>query len=146
MKILLGILFILAIVATAAYAEGPCVIPGRGHFNILTGVGGLFGAFAHDHLIEAQKIEGCTVIDSKDLTRSSIKLIFMTEGVRVLDPKESAKDRAKVQQTMETDVLRISQYPQVIFESTGIEQGSTAEALRVRGNLTIRGNRQPITL
>src|SRR5262249_11891482 len=79
-------------------------------------------------------------------THSSIKLIFMTEGVRVLDPKESAKDRVKVQQTMETEVLRISQYPQVIFESTGIERGGTAETLRVRGNLTIRGNSQPITV
>jgi hypothetical protein len=34
--------------------------------------------------------------------------------------KESAKDRAKVQTTMEAEVLRVSEYPQVTFESTDL--------------------------
>src|SRR5206468_1748374 len=89
---------------------------------------------------------GCAVIDSNDLTHSSIKLTFSTAGIRVLDPKESAKDRAKVQTTMETEVLRLSQYPQVTFESTGLDGSGTADALRVRGNLTIRGKTQPVIL
>jgi polyisoprenoid-binding protein YceI len=60
--------------------------------------------------------------------------------------KESAKDRAKVQTTMETEVLRLSQYPQVTFESTGLDGSGTADAFRVRGNLTIRGKTQPVIL
>ena len=39
--------------------NGPCVIPGRGHFQIHVGTGGLFGAFAHNHTIEARKIRRC---------------------------------------------------------------------------------------
>jgi len=140
------ILFTLSLSTAAAAADGPCVIPGRGHFYIYVGAGGLFGAFAHDHLIEAQRIEGCAVIDPNDLTHSSIKLTFSTADIRVLDPKESAKDRAKVQTTMETEVLRVSQYPQVTFESIGVERSSSADALRVRGNLTIRGKTQPVVL
>jgi len=97
-------------------------------------------------LIEAQRIEGCAVIDSNDPTLSSIKLRFSSVDIRVLDPKENAKDRAKVQTTMETEVLRVSQYPQVMFESTGIERSNTADALRVRGNLTIHGKTQPIVV
>ena len=59
----------LLFAATYAFsAEGPCVIPNRGHFQIHTGAAGLFGAFAHDHLIEAQKIDGCATVDPKDLT------------------------------------------------------------------------------
>ena len=139
-----AILLTLVLSTAAVAADGPCVIPGRGHFYIHVGAGGLFGAFAHDHLIEAQGIEGCAVIDSNDLTHSSIKLTFSTAGIRVLDPKESAKDRAKVQTTMETEVLRVSQYTQVTFESTGVERSSTADALRVRGNLTILGKTQPV--
>src|SRR5499433_3276193 len=119
------LLFTLDLSTSARSAEGPCVIPGRGHFYMHVGAGGLFGAFAHDHLIEAQKIEGCAVIDSNDLTHSSIKLTFSTADIRVLDPKESAKDRAKVQTTMETEVLRVSQYPQVTFESIGVERSSS---------------------
>src|SRR5437867_288644 len=98
-----GLVILLCLIATSSgfAAAGPCVVPGRGHFQIYTGTSGLFGAFAHDHLIEAKKIEGCAAIDAKDLTHSSIKLIFTTADIRVLDPKE-IKDRAKVQETMES--------------------------------------------
>jgi YceI-like domain len=118
MKVLTVILLDLVFSIAAVAADGPCVIPGRGHFYIHTGTSGLFGAFAHEHLIEAQKVEGCAVIDSNDLTHSSIKLSFATADIRVLDPKESATDRAKVQSTM--------------------------DLLRLHGNLTIRGKSQPI--
>jgi len=144
MKLLPVILFNLVFSVAALGADGPCVIPGRGHFYIHTGTSGLFGAFAHEHLIEAQKIEGCAVTDSKDITRSSIKLTFTTADIRVLDPKESTKDRAKVQTTMETEVLRVSQYPHVVFESVSVERAGGSDALRVHGNLTIRGKTKPI--
>src|SRR2546425_1146197 len=102
-------------------AEGPCVIPGRGHFQVHVGTGGLFGAFAHNHLIQSERITGCAMLDQKDLTRSSIKVEFPASAIRVVDPKESAKDRAEVQKTMETEVLRIAQFPAITFESTAIE-------------------------
>jgi polyisoprenoid-binding protein YceI len=104
----------------------------------------LFGAFAHDHEIEAQKIQGCAVIDSANLTRSSIKLTFTTADIRVMDPKE-AKDRPKVQETMEREVLQVSQFPRITFESTSIET-SGPNAFRVHGNLTIRGKTQPVMI
>jgi polyisoprenoid-binding protein YceI len=47
---------------------------------------------------------------------------------------------------METEVLRVSQYPQVTFESIGVERSSSADALRVRGNLTIRGKTQSVVV
>src|SRR6266581_8493338 len=99
MKRLFFILTGVIIASTASGADGPCVIPGRGYFRIHTGTGGLFGAFAHNHLIEAQKIDGCATMDPKDLAHSSIKLTFTAADLRVLDPKESAKDRAEVQKT-----------------------------------------------
>jgi polyisoprenoid-binding protein YceI len=136
----------LLLMTTALAADGPCVVSGRGHFQIQTGTSGLFGAFAHEHQIEAEKIEGCAVVDSNDLTRSSIKLTFTTANIKVKDPKESPGDRAKVQETMERDVLAIAQYPQITFESTMIERGKTADAFQVRGNLTIRGKTQPVTI
>ena len=140
------VIFFMLIGAHPIFAAGPCVLAGRGHFQIHTGTAGLFGTFAHDHLIEGQKIEGCASIDANDVLRSSIKLTFTTANIRVLDPKESASDRDKIQKTMETDVLRISEYPQVIFESTGIDRGDAADGLRIRGNLTIRGHTESVTI
>ena len=144
MKRLFFILTGVIIASTASGADGPCVIPGRGYFRIHTGTAGLFGAFAHDHLIEAQKIDGCATMDPNDLVRSSIKLSFTTANIRVTDPKESAEDRSKIQKTMETEVLRISEYSRVMFESTEIERAGGLDQLRVRGNLTVRGKTQSI--
>ena len=141
-----GLLILLGALATFPLSaqSGPCIISGRGHFQIHVGTGGLFGAFAHNHLIEAQQIQGCVKLDEKDLTQSSLQLTFAVSGIRVLDPSESAKDRAAVQQTMETDVLRVSEFPRIRFESTGIARGGAANQYRVRGNLTIRNTTQPM--
>jgi len=133
-------------VTSSAPAAGPCVIPGRGHFQIHVGTGGLFGAFAHDHLIQAETITGCATVESGDLTRSAIRLEFPAAAVRVKDPKASAKDRAEVQKNMETDVLRVTDFPTITFESTGIERVDAADRFRVRGNLKIRGKTQPAVI
>jgi polyisoprenoid-binding protein YceI len=126
--------------------NGPCVIAGRGYFRVHVGTGGLFGAFAHDHLIEAQKVEGCAVLDAKDLTHSSIKLTFPASGVRVMDPNESEKDRATVQQNMENDVLQVSTFPRIVFESTSIELSAGTSQLKVHGNLAIRDKTQAVVI
>jgi polyisoprenoid-binding protein YceI len=142
------IFFLVAVLIACQAAQaqnGPCVIPNRGYFRIHVGTGGLFGAFAHDHLIEAQKVEGCAVLDAKDLTHSSIKLTFPAASVRVMDPNESEKDRATVQQNMENDVLLVSKFPQIVFESTAIELGGTNQ-LKVHGNLRIRDKTQAVVI
>ena len=133
---------VVGIATTAFGADGPCVIAGRGHFRIHVGTAGLFGAFAHDHLVEAQKFTGCATMDSREVTHSSIKLDFPANTIRVIDPKENPKDRAEVQKTMEMEVLRVSEFPSVRFESTSVEREGTDRFL-VHGNLTIRGRTQP---
>ena len=143
-RIAIVLLWLSVLTSGFAADGGPCIVPGRGYFRIKTDTSGLFGAFAHDHEIEAQKIQGCAVIDSANLTRSSIKLTFTTADIRVMDPKE-AKDRPKVQETMEREVLQVSQFPSITFESTSIE-GSGPNAFRVHGNLTIRGKTQPVII
>jgi polyisoprenoid-binding protein YceI len=145
MKQLIAVAAGVLAVATAFGADGPCVIPQRGYFRIRVGTAGLFGTFAHNHSIEAQKITGCASIDPADITHSSIKLTFGTADIRVIDPKENEKDRAEVQKTMETEVLRVSEFPQIAFESTGIESAG-GNQLRVHGNLTIRGKMQSVVI
>jgi polyisoprenoid-binding protein YceI len=134
---------VLALLVTAA--QNACVTPGRGFFRVYAEAGGLFSVFAHDHLIEAEKIEGCAAVDLQNPAQSSVKLSFAAGGLRVVDPKESAEDRAKVQKTMETDVLRISEFPMITFESTGVT-GESAGKFRVNGRLTIRGKTSPVVI
>ena len=85
MKRVLPIIAGLLIAANAAAADKTCVVPGRGHFRIHVDSAGLFGAFGHNHLVEAQKIEGCATVDTENLARSSIKLDFPAASLRVLE-------------------------------------------------------------
>jgi len=137
---------ILTFLALAVPAvENVCVVPGRGFFRVYADAGGLFGVFAHDHVIQADKIEGCAAVDLQNLPQSSVKLSFSTADLHVMDPKESAEDRAKVQKTMETDVLRVTEFPRITFESTGVNADKPGR-FAVLGNLTIRGKAQSVTI
>jgi polyisoprenoid-binding protein YceI len=141
------VFILLILLSTPSFgAEKACVIPGQGYFRIHVGTAGLFGAFAHDHSIEAQNVMGCATVDSNDVTHSSVKLEFPTADIRVIDPKESEKDRTEVQRTMETQVLHISEYPRVIFESTAVERAGEVNRFRVRGSLTLRGKTLPVII
>lgn len=144
------VFFVLALQMAAAVAtraaDRVCVAPGRGFFRIYVDSGGLFGAFGHDHVIEAGQIDGCAIIDNSDLVHSSVSLKFPARALRVVDPKISAEDRASVQSTMENEVLRVSEYPQVVFESTSAEGAGSTNHINLKGNLTIRGKTQPILM
>jgi polyisoprenoid-binding protein YceI len=146
MKRALFLLSLLLIANTLFAMEQHCVLPGRGYFRIHVGTAGLLGGLGHEHSIEAQKVMGCAMIDANDVAHSSVKLEFSTADIRVIDPNESNKDRAEVQKTMETQVLRVSEYPRVTFESTGVEQDGALNRLRLRGNLTIRGKTLPVII
>ena len=63
-----------------------------------------------------------------------------------MDPNDSEKDRATIQENMEKDVLRCSEFPRIVFESTSIESGGAPNQLRVHGNLTIRDKTQPVVI
>lgn len=142
------ILLLMAAEAPAratAVADNVCLMPGRGFFRVYADSGGIFGVFGHDHVIEAGKIEGCATVDLEKALQSSVKLSFVAAELHVLDPKESAEDRAKVQKTMETEVLRVSEYPRITFESTGVTMDKP-DRFRVRGNLTIRGKTSPVEI
>ena len=85
-------------------------------------------------VIEARNFFPNTTGASRDLT------IFLDEQ------KSSTEGRAEVQKTMETQVLKTSEFPRVTFESTSIEQAGSGGQLRVHGNLTIRGKTQPVVI
>jgi polyisoprenoid-binding protein YceI len=139
-------LYVAALIASAlAEPENVCLIPGRASFRVYVDSGGIFGVFAHDHVIEAAKVEGCASVDLQNPAQSSVSLKFAAAELRVLDPKESPEDREKVQKTMETEVLRVREYPVITFESTGVT-ADASDRFRVRGNLTIRGKTAPVAI
>jgi polyisoprenoid-binding protein YceI len=147
MSILILILFSNSAAAQQIAGGRHCVEPGKGQFLILVGSAGIFGVFGHDHTIEAREITGCAEVNEADSTRSSVELTFATSKITVLDPKENPKDRTQVQQTMETDVLRVREFPSIRFHSTGIRRAENkTNGLIVQGQLTIRDRTQPVSI
>jgi polyisoprenoid-binding protein YceI len=127
-----------------AAAERLCVDPQNSKFSIQVDAGGMFAAFAHDHVVEAHDIKGCADIDFTKLDQSTVELVFASAGVKVMDP-DHPKDRPKVQEAMETQVLQLNKFPEIRFKSTGVRSRSP-ENVTVDGDLTIRDRTQRVSL
>ncbi len=73
-------------------------------------------------------------------------MVVDARGLKVIDRDISTQDREKIQATMESDrVLGVQQFPTITFKSTSIEFTGENQ-LVVRGNLTIRGKTNPISV
>ena len=103
---------------------------------------GAFSAFAHDHEVEAPIAEG-TIDSSADAT---VQLRVDARKMRVLDPDSSANQRADIQHTMQSDkVLDAEKFPEISYQSTAVT-GRGEGRWEVRGNLTLHGKKQPVTV
>jgi polyisoprenoid-binding protein YceI len=70
----------------------------------------------------------------------------MRGAQRVIDKGESEKDRAEVRKTMlGRQVLDSERHHQIVFESAAAEPGGQGQ-WRLRGNLTLRGQTQLVTV
>jgi polyisoprenoid-binding protein YceI len=142
------------IVATAAMAAGANVYtvdPKESTVIIHVGkTGALSFVAGHTHEVTGPIARGSVDVDGEDLSRSRVHLVIATSTLQVSARGEPPADVPKVQQTMNGDrVLAIQRYPEVIFDSTGVQisgrQPSAADLL-VAGRLTIRGVTKPVTV
>ena len=81
-------------------------------------------------------------------TRShpAIEIHVDARAQRVIDKGESEKDRAEVRKTMlGRQVLDSERHHQIVFESAAAEPGGQGQG-RLRGNLTLRGQTQLVTV
>lgn len=103
---------------------------------------GLFSLFAHNHEIEAPLAEG--KVELADPT--AVQLRVDARRLRVVDPGVAEDERAEIQQTMEgPKVLDSSRFPEIVFQSTTVEEKGVDRWL-VRGNLTLHGQTRPVAV
>jgi polyisoprenoid-binding protein YceI len=102
---------------------------------------GLFSALGHDHEIQAP-IESGEI----DTTARTVTLTVDARKLTVLDPDLAADKRAQVQKDMHSEkVLDSARFHEIRFQSTTVEGGPDG-ALTVRGELTLHGQTQPVTM
>ena len=104
--------------------------------TIHVGKSGLFSAAAHEHQVSAPVEQGA--IDDSAPGR----VWFNVRASRLTVLPEP--DQAKVQSTMQSDVLESERYPDIKFEST-LVRGTGENRWLVTGNLTLHGKTNPIT-
>ena len=137
-----ALLAMFAVFCTAGAARGGPPVGIDAHASKLTVrvfKSGIFSPFAHNHEIQAPLAEGTV-----DTSALSVDLRIESQAMRVLDPKGSDDERAKVQQVMEgSKVLDVARYPTIRFHSTAIE-ASGADRWNVLGTLELHGESHPI--
>jgi polyisoprenoid-binding protein YceI len=102
---------------------------------------GLFSGFADNHEVEAPIAEGTV-----DETAGHVKFAVESQRMKVLDPQMKPERRAEVQQRMlGPDVLDVTRFPQITFESTRVER-SGKDSFVVHGKLTLHGTTQPLAI
>ena len=119
------ILAILVSVAGPVFAntEGRPIDDAHSTMTVYVYKTGILSGLAHNHEIEAP-IESGEVNNSE---RPSVELRVNSGELRVLDPEVSDGTRAKIQATMQSaEVLDVGQFPEIHFQSTGVEAGRTA--------------------
>jgi YceI-like domain len=108
---------------------------------------GAFSAFAHDHEVSAPIEEGKIDEGKADSSgHASVQLRVASRKMRVLDPDTSADKRAEIQHTMQSDkVLDVEKFPEISYQSTTVTSRGEGR-WEVRGNLTLRGKKQPVAV
>lgn len=100
----------------------------------------------HHHLIKTGIQQGTFNYSPGESAKCAVEVVVNTRSLKVVDPDLSAKDRDKIQATMESNrVLDAKDYPTIVFKSLKFEPVGS-NRLRVIGDLTIRNQTHPVVL
>jgi len=131
-RLLLGIVMSCAISLSAQEQQ---IDTKHSGFRIHVGKAGLFSDAAHEHWVRAPFAGGS--LSDNEPAHISFQVHAKTLMVEP-DDKLSADDQAKVQNTMQTQVLESDKYPEITFKSTKVELQQPNQWL-VMGDLTLHG-------
>jgi polyisoprenoid-binding protein YceI len=109
---------------------------------------GVLSAVGHDLEIDVANFS----IDA-DQERLEVRARFDATSLRVLGAVQhgrlnadqlSPSERAQIEQHIADDVLRSHRFPEVVFQSSSVDQ--LDDGYRVRGELSLRGVARPLTI
>ena len=143
MALLLYLLVLFCAAGLSAQSHGSRTIdPAQSTITIHVFRTGFFSAFGHDHEIRAPISHG--TFNEGDTP--SVELTVESRKLTVEDKDASPKDKAQIQSDMlGPKVLDTERYSHITFRSTNIESAA-AGRWRVRGDLSLHGQTQPVTL
>jgi polyisoprenoid-binding protein YceI len=134
------VIAIASVLSTAQSTGGKHAIDTRhSTLTVRVSTAGVFSGFGDKHEIAAPIAEGIV-----DEGARRVEFVIQSRQMMVLDPKLSPDKREQVQERMTgPDVLDVSRFSQIKFESTSVEQGSSGHLL-VHGQLSLHGVTRPL--
>jgi len=127
-------LLLILLVGAAAAQELRSIDTANSRLVVHVFKSGIFSGFADNHEVNAVISEG-----SIDEGSSRVKFTVEARQMRVVDPKLQLDKRRQVQDRMVgPEVLDVSRFPQITFESTNIEK-LRKDQFRVTGQLSLHG-------
>jgi polyisoprenoid-binding protein YceI len=122
--------------------------PESGELVVKTGRTGMGRRAGHDLVIEATRWQGEVTVasakpgESKVSVEVDVESLVVREGLGGVKPLTD-KDRADIKKTL-CDILDSETYPQIRFNATSVTRSD--ESVTVEGDLTIRGESEPVTV
>lgn len=109
-------------------------------FTVQAFAEGLFSAFGHDPIFRVNEFSGEAEFVPGTFENAGLRLVINANSLSVTNVKE--KDRQEIERTMHVEVLEISRYPEIVFESHNISLSRIGEGryrARAIGDLTLHG-------
>ena len=119
--------------------------PDNGHVTVSVYKDGVAAKMGHDLVLEASSWSGKADINSDDPSASSVQVSIDPSSLTVVKGTGGAKalsdkDKADIVKNINDKILNTNKYQEITFESTGASDSS------LKGNLTINGSTNPVTL
>lgn len=114
---------------------------GQSRFTVQAFAEGLFSSFGHNPVIAISDFEGEVEYVPGTLEGGRVRMTIQAGALAVTDDVKE-KDRLEIERMMRDDVLEVSNYPEIVFESTSVTASRVAEGryrARVIGDLTLHG-------
>jgi len=119
--------------------------PGMSRFDVQVFATGLLSSFGHDPVISIRGFSGEAKFDANSFEASSLHVVI-DAGTLTVDDGINDKDREEIRRLMNQNVLEVSDYPEIEYESLSVT-GSAIDNDRFRlalsGNLTLHGITRP---
>ena len=127
---------------TTNAAGGRYVIDTRAsQFTVQAFASGLIAAIAHSPKIAIRDWTGEIEVPSGTMAGASLQVRVNAASLEVLDELRDT-DRREIHRVMNKEVLETAEFPEIVYESTGIEAEPLRESLyrvEVRGRLRLHG-------
>ena len=110
-------------------------------FTVRAFAAGLLSGFGHNPVIAFRDFSGEVNFAPEDITKSSVGLTIKAGSFEVQNDV-SEKDRREIMRAMNDQVLEVSRFPDIAFESrqvSGMQIGESLYVLKIEGDLFLHG-------